>query len=339
MSQIRYLMCAVVLAGCMASSPDQPSTDDAQYTVKGTGKCMPSVCGSHSPALLECTYFSLLSSEGVANDQDVRIISVHRADGTAMRLIADLDRLRGVHPTTGAPLAEHGQLEGTVIIAMMGTATRTITIEHVALADERFWVGAFSRVEAYDLAYTPATGVGAPQHVRAIAFTGDLYDPMTKQVSVGPATEGWINFACKDSTLYRQHLLGHTEAAQTRLGIATTLAKRQAMLNALTMNACGTGRTWTADAEPLTLTESQLLLPSSSPYQVAPATYEAIWKASGAVCVNVPRLATSAAMVTETLAAMSAECGAPMPPCTSAMLANWQLYGEVVTGNPPGSTP
>lgn len=331
MSKLRCALFAVVFAGCMTP----PTTGDSVAALNGD-RCMPNVCGTHSQALLECTYFWELSANGLPNDLGVHIVAAQRADGTAMRIIAEGDRLRGVHPVTGAALADHAQLEGTVIIVMTGTSTRTITIERVV--NEQFFVGSQPAVEAYGLAYTPAEG-GAPLHVRVIAFTGDRYDPLTKLVTVGPSTDGWINFACRNTTRYRQHLIGYTEAAQSKLGITTTLSQRQAMFNALSGNACGTGRTWTDDAEPLTLSEQKMMLPPTSPYQVAPATYEAIWNADGAVCMNTPRLATTPAMVTETLSWMANECGAPIPACTSGMLARWPRYGDVVTGNPPGSTP
>jgi len=339
MRYLRGALSAVLFAGCMAPEEPEISPEGKSWRGVGTATCMPNVCGSSLPTMFECTYFWKLHSGGLSNDLGVHIVAVHRADGTAMRLIAEADRLRGVDPTTGVALADHAQLEGTVIIVTDNVTTRTITIRHVALADEHFLVGSLAAVEAYDVAYTPASGIGAPLQVRVIAFTGDLYDPLTKRITVGPPTQGWINFACKGNTLYRQHVLGHTEAAQTRLGIATTLPKRQAMLNALAMNACGTGRTWSNDAEPITLSESQHLLPPTSPYQAPPVSFEAIWTADRAVCVNIPRLATNASMVTETLSWMAIECGAPMPACTSAMLEKWSATGDIVTGNPAGSSP
>lgn len=332
MSKLRYALFAIPLAGCMTTPP----TEDSVAEIKGNDRCMPNVCGTRSQALFECTYFWELSSNGQPNDVGVHIVAAQRSDGTSMKIVAVGDRLSGVHPVTGAPLADHAQLQGTVIIVMAGVSTRTITIERVV--NERFFVAGQPNVEAYELAYTSETG-GAPLHVRVVAFTGDRYDPLSKLITVGPSTSGWINFACKNTTPYRQHLLGYTEAAQSKLGITTTLSQRQGVLNALSGNACGTGRTWTNDAEPITLSESKLMLPPTSPYQVAPATYEAIWNADGAVCMNIPRLATTPAMVNETLGWMANECGAPIPACTSAMLTSWPLFGDAVTGNPPGSTP
>jgi hypothetical protein len=339
MRYLRGALSAVLFAGCVAPEESEISPEGKSWEGVGTATCSPNVCGSSLPSTLECTYFWTLHSGGLANDLGIRIVAVHRADGREMLLTPRPDHLVGVDPVTGLKLAEHAELEGTVIVVTDNVTTRTITIRHVALADEHFMVGSQAAVEAYDVAYTPPSGVGPELQKRVIAYGGSVVDPVTKRITEGASSEGWINFACKGSTLYRQHLLGHTAAAQLRLGIPITLAKEQAVLNSLTMNACGTGRTWSKDAEPITLSESQHLLPPTSPYQAAPVSFEAIWTADRAVCVNIPRLATNASMVTETLSWMAIECGAPMPACTSAMLDDWTAHGDVVTGNPAGSSP
>jgi len=286
---------------------------------------------------MECSFWWELHSDGLPNDNGARIVSVHRADGTPMTLFADVDRLRGIDPVTHAPLADHLELTDTVIVVVIGDVTRTLQITHVALADEHFWVGTQGRIEGYDIAYTPL--IGAPVSSRVIAFTGDRYDPLDKLVSIGPATDGWINFACKDGIVYDMHALGHTTAAQTRLGIATTLSERQSILYALTMTPCGTGTSFTTLTEPITLSESQHLLPPTSPLQVMPATYESIWGPTGAVCLNVPRLANNLVQLGAMIAGITAECGAALPACSTAQIANFPASGHVLTGNPVGSSP
>ena len=169
--------------------------------------------------------------------------------------------------------------------------------------------------------------------VRAIVFTGDNYDPVTKQITLGPATRGWMNLACRKSAPYKMHLIGHTTAAWARLGIWTPIDKRRAMLNAWTMNACGTGAAFTTQGTPITLTESQFLLPAASPYQVAPVTTEAIWGPDGAVCLDTPRVPSGTTLAQQT-ANIKAECQTELPSC-SAMLVTWTNSGSVLTGTPP----
>jgi hypothetical protein len=336
MSRVAKL--AVVLVAACASGTEPERTGSGVASVGGSG-CNPKVCGGLNPLLLDCVYFSRLSLAGLPNDHGVKIVSVRRADNTPMRLIADLDRLRGVDPVTGAVLAEHEALIGTVIHVSVAGSLQQIVIDHVTAAGARFWVGAQSRIETYDLSYTVPGSSGPPLTLlRAIVFTGDSYDPITKQITIGPATQGWIHIACPDSIVAKMHQIGHTSAASQRLGIVTTLAKRQAVLNAFTMNACGTGVVFTSPDEPITLSESQHLLPPTSPLQVPAVTVEAIWGPDGAVCLDVPRLANSSAAIALMVSAIAAECGAALPSC-SALTGNWTTHGSALTGNPAGSSP
>lgn len=338
MPMSRVATLAVVLVAACASASDPEPTGSAVASIGGSS-CNPRVCGGLNPQMLDCVYFSRLSSIGQANDHDVAIVSVRRADNTPMRLVAELDRLRGVHPTTGVVLAEHKDLVGTVIQLVQAGAPAQIVIDQVHAAGAHFWVGAKSAIETYDLSYTvPGSGAPPKTLLGALVFAGDTYDPITKQVTIGPATKGWINIVCPDGVLARMHQIGHTTAAGQRLAITTTLAKRQSVLNAMTMNACGNGVSFHAPGEPLTLSESQLLQLPSSPLQEPPVTVEAIWGPEGAVCLGVPRNANTAAAVAAMVNAIAAECGAPLPSCSS-MLLNWTSHGSALTGNPAGSSP
>jgi hypothetical protein len=330
-------LAVVLVAGCAAAG--EPSAPATAVVAKGSPRCSPQDCGTHSKALMECSFWWELNSDGLPNDNGAQIVSVHRADGTAIQLTTDGDRLVGIDPATHAVLAAHLGLTDTVIVVVVGGVTRTLQIVHVALAEEHFWVGAQDSIEGYDIVYTPLVDPLVPKKTRVIVFGKDRYEPVDKLVSVGPGTDGWMNFACKGGIVYEMHALGRTTAAQAPLGITTTLSERQSLLNAVTMNACGTGTSFTTLAEPITLSESQHLLPPTSPLQAMPVTYEAIWGPGGAVCLNVPRLANNAMQVGPKVAAIAAECGAALPTCSPAQLADFPSSGDVVTGNPAGSSP
>jgi len=278
----RLVACAVVLPLSACSQNDQsPITD--QRAQAATSGCTPPNCGR--PTVIEpgCTFFWRLNSNGLPNDHNASMVEVRRADGREMRLLAVVDRLRGVDSATNATLAEHQDLVGTTIIVSVHGSRRTITIDLVTTG-EHFQVGAQSSIEAYDMSFVPLTSNGtATTKVRMIVFTGDDYDPVTKHVQMGNPAAGWMNFACIHSTLYEMHTLGHTAAASIRLGIQTTIAKRQALFDALTGNVCDLGLTWAAPSQPITLVESQSLLPVTSRYLAPSASYESIWTANGAV--------------------------------------------------------
>jgi hypothetical protein len=305
-----------------ASDLEAGDDDDPVHT-----RCPAQKCGTHTALMCEDR------SHEVAT-----IVAVRAADGRPMRLVADVDRLVGVQ-ISGALIADHRALEGTVIAWSAGGIHQDVRIDRVTLASdpaaEHYWVGAQDGMETYDFSYTVQTP-GGPQTeaVRAVAFGGDHYDPMTQRITASSSTDDPV-IGCKPGPLHKLHLLGHTTAASTRLGIRIRDVKQQAMLNALTMNACGTGRTFGTPGDPITLSESQSLLPPSSAYQVHPASIEAIWGPNGAVCLDTPRHTSGTTSATR-LHEIAAACGPATPPrCTDAIRNSWTDHGDVLTGNPP----
>jgi hypothetical protein len=295
-------------------------------------------------------YFSRLhigSVPGLPNPQGVQITSVHKNGVNGQLELVHGDRLRGVGPSGPVP---SNWLPGTRIGVLVNGAPYEIRIA-AASPSEQFWVGAQLPIWRYKLYYSSPAHPHKPEQLLcseadrgpdmmyAIVFGGDLYDPDTHAITVGPETDGWINIACTGSAIYKMHKIGYTEAAQARLGIPTSPDQRRAMLNAWTSDVCGTGRAFTHQGEPITLRESLGLLPGGSPYvaPVAPPSREAIWGPGGAVCLDTHRLdepGLTEAERAELYDAIGEECGGTLPPPCSSLPAPWSAHGSVVTGNP-----
>jgi hypothetical protein len=257
------------------------------------------------------------------------------------------DQLLGVDPVTGVPLVSHAGLENTRIDVTVADKPYQIRIGHVSASWEldSFWV-APAPIETYELYYAPITDLRNerplcslanqdPAHpmIRAIVFEGDVYDPATKAITTGPATLGWFNVACENGAPYKMHKIGHTSVAQARLGIVTSLDKRRAMLNAWTMNACGTGEAFTHPGEPITIREQPNLLPATSDYMAPWVSLEAVWGPGGALCLDAPRLWEEDL---EIRSKIQRACGGKLPePCTTYPI--WPLGDHVLTGNPAGA--
>jgi hypothetical protein len=340
MQTVRFLVCAAAaMAGACVTEPETASLDQHEGGDPGEDSC-PTVggCGGNSP-VVDGVFFWRLHLGGLANPEGVVITDVRAPGWIPMRLeLVDGDRLRGVDPTTGRLMLEHEGLEGTTIAVSVGGTSQTITIRSVGA--EAFWVGG-AQVETYDFVYRPAgdpqtetalcsEGDGDPGKLHALVFGGDLYHPRTKNIMLVPMTSGWVNIACGESAVYKMHKIGYTTAAQARLGISTTLSQRKAMFNAWTANVCGTGRSFTEPGEWIALRERFNLLPSTSPYLVPTQSYEAIWDADGAVCLDIPRLGDAPGIRSE----IQAECGGTLPPSCSGLLHSWTTNGDVLTGNP-----
>jgi hypothetical protein len=262
------------------------------------------------------------------------------------------DRLRGIDLDLGTILVESTRLIGTQIEVDVGSHRYAILIEDVRpsnLGDgEHFWVPDASMqmpsIETYVFRYQPlplsvnqpwrplcSEGDGDPSKLTALVFGGDLYDPVSKEITIGPSTQDWIDIACADSAPFKMHKIGYTTAGQERLGMATTLAQRRAMLNAWTANVCGTGEAFTVQGEPITLSES-LGVFQHEEYSRPSASIEAIWDERGAVCLNIPRRLDSDAAIYDKI---RDKCD--QPPRCNDLLDDWTNHFYVLTGNPEGS--
>src|SRR5262245_9014278 len=344
---LRVIVVAAALGapGCVLSVELSGELEQASLD-----KCEKAGCGIPNSPAVAGVYFWALHSGNLANTEGVKITSVTRDDGVEMRLIADGDHLRGIDPDTNAPLADGTGLVDTRINLSVLGAPYQIRIAYVSptlVTDESYWVDTQDRIEAYDLVYKPL--FGPPEHekplchlanddltspmIRAIAYGGDTYDPDTKEITLGPATVGWMNIACKDGTLYKMLESGHTTAAANRLGIATSLDKRRSMINAFAMNACGTGEPFTVPGTMITLAESQLLLPGTA-YQPTPDKPEAIWGPRGPLCLTWHRLADTKDDAAQIKSDIERTCRHTIASCDDWMLANWNTLGYAITGHP-----
>jgi hypothetical protein len=185
----------------------------------------------------------------------------------------------------------------------------------------RYWAGAPDSVPTYSLTYVSATHA-EPKPLctaginEAILFAGDRYDATTKTVTAtGSATKGWVNIACAGTALAKLHLTRHTEAGQV---VQTTAAERQAMLKMFTADVCGDGTSFTVHGQPLLWSDAK----GVTRFAATPASREAVWNESGAVCLDTPRRP-------ELAAAIAARCGARLPRCGPA-----DLRGYVTSANP-----
>ena len=346
------VMAGMAAYGCAATPEPEisPEITNVLFT-----SCPKSECGdSGNSPVIDGVYFWNLHSGKKENNQHVVMLGA-RKNGVALKLIAGPpgDRLIAVDPTTDVPLLTGTMLEHTRIDVLVKGKPYQIWIEKVSpsWAQDSFWVSP-QLIETYDFAYAPITEEDNPrdephdkqwlcslanqdpQHpmIRAIVFEGDVYDPDTKAITIGPRAAGWFNIACENGAPYKMHKIGHTSVAQSRLGIVTSLDKRRAMLNAWTANVCGKGEVFTHPGEPITIREQPDLLPWTSEYMVPWASHEAVWGPGGALCLDVPRLWEEDS---EIRSKIQTACGGTLPPpCTGFPI--WPLGDRVLTGNPDG---
>ncbi len=225
-------------------------------------------------------------------------------------------------PKAGADRLLEGAALVDLVVDLRDSADWLYTLRIAATDTTPFWAHPQEPTRTFALTYTPAnqsavqplcrTGVN-----KAILFAGDRYNSEDKTVvATGAATAGWVNIACAGTALAKLYLTRHTDASQI---VTTTRGERQAMLKMFTADGCGDGRSSTVQGQPLLWADAKGIMTFAS----APASIEAIWNDTGAVCLDVarrPELAT----------AMAARC--VRPSCGGATTAAGR--GHVISGNP-----
>lgn len=269
-----------VAGGCVAvdRSPDTTAAPLA-------GGCPKWGCGDNSP-LIDGIYFHELGLFGQSNDGGLRIVDFRKA-GASYALRVDGDRLMG----DGPGLALIGDdLVGAEIVLTDGVETYIVYVEHVSRTMS-FEVAPHTPIETYRLGYsvgpdstTLHEDVCPEDNVlEAMIFTGDRYGAAQKTVTVGGDADRWFNIACAGSAPAKMHIFRHTTAGSTAATV-TSQAERQALLKMFAADYCGTGESFTFRGQPLTWSNGW------SPIG-AYETFEAVWDESGALCLDVPRLA------------------------------------------------
>lgn len=161
----------------------------------------------------------------------------------------------------------------------------------------------------------------------AFVFEGDRYDRIAKTVSDDSLTSGWFNIACTGSTANKLLRLRHAKIAADG-EIATEPGERQAVYKAIVGDFCGEGESLTETGVPL-FTRLAVTWGWDWNFGCWITGDEAIWDATGALCVDTYRLADDPEMA-EKLAA----CG--IPDCSADDHEAYEAgeYGWMRTSNP-----
>lgn len=177
----------------------------------------------------------------------------------------------------------------------------------------------------------------------AVVFEGDHYDPISRNITSTTMEDkvAPFNIACIGSLPAKQELARRTEATKTGNYDTNIKDDRQALARVWAAQYCGRN-VFTETGHRLRVSDRKKWLhqegwgwednkPTSDPY----FRYEAVWDATGAVCLDTPRLAVSDPNVPidpEVFANIRRLCG-DIPKCTgqSWFPGNWTKYGQFLT--------
>jgi len=172
----------------------------------------------------------------------------------------------------------------------------------------------------------------------ALLYRGDRYDHTTKSLMDNDPSDGWSFLACNGSAATKLQLWRHTYAGgfddSHTPRFMTSLDDRTALLKAITADYCGLGSPqFTVTGTPLVFATAAEPLDFPSPATLGEIDFiEAEWKASGATCLDIPRL--QAAGITREY--VEDACGHPFPKCPATLDATgaplgWASASHAVT--------
>lgn len=343
----------VLFAGALGCV-DLPA-DDAGAPVGITEQalidCDTWVCGSNSP-YISGLHFHELNTRGLPNAEGFSVISL-RQGSLDYQLVVERGRILG----RSGSLQIGGQaLVGAEIRVRLGTKIFAIRITAVGSVQTFARINGSTRpLETYQLdtaevVNAPLTGwrnlcsnppardnpdVMGMNVVHAVVFEGERIDRTTKTISTAIDTS-WFNIGCTGHALAKLAANGVTESARLAFGFNTSIPDRQAFLRMLTADYCGTGRTFTVSGQPLQWIDWH----GYTQYVSSPANLalEARWTASGAACINTPRVIANPSLLAQQALGSNVawdiitECGRVPPACNGLVT---DLAGTLVgSANP-----
>lgn len=323
----RWCLAALVLGGCAVDE----TTSVSAWSQEIDG-CDPLVCPGNSDLLGLLGPYELDATGVVSSSRGWHIAGMKLGDGQTVQ------DLRVVGASLSATYA-HGVAAGADLIGL------TLTLEHksaqsidmvaqfkIASAPTMvpYYAGGPPEIEGFHVTYDTGLGpkelcpyAGVDQGVAsdwAVFWKGDRYDPDTGRIfASNSAVDTWFNISCAGEAPIKM-LRARTGGA---VASGSPVDQRQATLNMFTASYCGPGRRYTKLGQSLTWSDL------SGPSEIGTvSSYEAVWAAGGAVCLDTPRLVDRKAIDCEIPTCT------PSTPTSPDMIEKWQGYGWLLSGNP-----
>ncbi len=327
---MKYTMVALtLLCSCVQLDPDE-----AEVHQHLTPNCDDWGCGMNSPQIDQYGFHEL-ALDGSKNAEGSAIKSFRLANNPDVKLDVEYGRV------TATDI--HGHVyEGSSLIDSVLTLTHgsqeVYYLRFVNVSETKMWTADAKVIPSYEIHWSangkvwtnmcklagnidPNDALGMDTF-KTLIFEGERISSKDKKIGAN-LDPGWINFGCAGSTLAKLFLVGRTEAAR-KYGVETTIPERQAALKMFSADYCGGGTPFTVAGQRLQWMDAQGTLKYDPSLQVA---LEARWDASGATCLDKPRLIANPTQLgwdvfqdaTTLTDAITKECQNALhdlPPCT-----------------------
>ncbi|WAS95733.1 ADYC domain-containing protein [Nannocystis punicea] len=135
-------------------------------------------------------------------------------------------------------------------------------------------------------------------------IVGETYDRVGKQVDL--IDGDWVTFACSGQAAYKTKALGYEQGEPFGdTMVPATRDQQTATLKMITADYCGTGHSFTAQGKAIQWANTAGTV--TIPFGTVLGNFEAVWDHNGAICIDIPRLASRAEI--------EAECPGQIPDC------------------------
>jgi hypothetical protein len=349
--RFRQLAILVITAGgCgLAEEP-------AESTVQSELACGVLLCGTNAPSAGDGLLFDELDLFGRVNYAGVAMTGANLDDGTPVQIQIWHDILYATDSSSGLYIGP--TLVGIQIhfIHVPSGEVFDLRIDDYNPQATTFMSGVRDPIAAYDFKARRSGSTnfdfevcnhdglpvaaeeswpGLPHH--ALVYRGDRYGAHKTVLSVSPS-DGWSFIACNGGAATKMHMWRHTYAGGFDTAgnptYMTTPQERQTLLKAITADYCpASAREYTVFGQRLAFATADEPESFPVPY-TSVSSLEALWRPSGAKCINRPR--REAFGVTKPQ--IEKDCGHAFPTCSSLAATlpptGWFNTSHVVTANP-----
>lgn len=224
----------------------------------------------------------------------------------------------------GSQRLKKGQLVGSIILVQVELGL-VLPVTILGYESVPSWADGGAPIAAYTLVYPEVASLLGVKNVcggslleplvsAATVLGGETYDDATKTVNANQS--GWFTLACAGSAAAKMKLMGY--APQTNFpgtSAPSTPTARQATLKMITGDYCGGGTSYTENGTAIVWENHEGTVDSSNWH--TPGEVEAVWTASGALCLDTTRIE-------------GAEVGCELPSCAALSLADGAWITHVV---------
>ncbi len=200
---------------------------------------------------------------------------------------------------TGSTLRGLGLIGATILVKEPGLLSLPIPITIAGYSEIPSWADDAPAVPTYALIYPDLGSLLGSRNVcvgdltellatSATVLGGETYDLTSKQVNAGMTR--WFTLACAGSAAAKLRLMNYGPQSDfDGAGHPASVSSRQAALKMVTADYCGGGTSYTQNGTPLQYEDT----PGTVAVEGPPGDLEAIWTASGAVCLDTTRIANT----------------------------------------------